>query len=61
MIKIKETTTKTITVKNIYMSGENVLLDENGNAVNIYDVFRKAYGDGVEFEVKATVKTDTES
>lgn len=61
MIKIKETNTKTITVKNVYMSGENLMLDENGEKVDIYKVLRDAYGDRTEFEIKVTVKVDTES
>lgn len=61
MIKIKETKTKTITVKNVYMSGEKLMLDENGKNVDLYKIFRDTYGDGTEFEIKVTVKVDTES
>lgn len=61
MIKIKETTTKTISVKNVYMNGENLMLDENGEAVDFYKILRDTYGDGTDFEIKVTVKVDAES
>ena len=61
MIKIKETKTKTISVKNVYMNGENLMLDENGEAVDFYKILRDTYGDGTDFEIKVTVKVDTES
>ena len=61
MIKIKETTTKTISVKNVYMNGENLMLDENGEVVDFYKILRDTYGDGTDFEIKVTVKVDAES
>ena len=61
MIKIKETKTKTISVKNVYMNGENLMLDENGEAVDFYKILRDTYGDGTDFEIKVTVKVDAES
>lgn len=61
MIKIKETKTKTISVKNVYMNGENLMLDENGEAVDFYKILRNTYGDGTDFEIKVTVKVDAES
>lgn len=61
MIKIKETKTKTISVKNVYMNGENLMLDENGKAVDLYKILRDTYGDGTDFEIKVTVKVDAES
>lgn len=61
MIKIKETKTKTISVKNVYMNGENLMLDENGKAVDFYKILRDTYGDGTDFEIKVTVKVDAES
>lgn len=61
MVKIKETKTKTINVKNVYMNGENLMLDENGKAVDFYKILRDTYGDGTDFEIKVTVKVDAES
>lgn len=58
MVKIKETKTKTVTIKDVYMSGENLLLDENGENVDVYKILRDAYGDGTEIEIKATVKAE---
>ena len=61
MIKIKETKTKTINVKNVYMNGENLMLDEDGKNVDFYKILRDTYGDGAEFEIRVTVKVDVES
>ena len=61
MVKIKETKTKTINVKNVYMNGENLMLDEDGKNVDFYKILRDAYGDGTEFEIRVTVKVDVES
>lgn len=60
MVKIKETKTKTVSIKGVYMNGDNLLLDENGNSVNLYKILRDAYGDGTDLDIKITVKTDSE-
>lgn len=60
MVKIKETKTKTVSIKGVYMNGDNLLLDENGNSVNLYKILRDAYGDGTDLDIKVTVKTDSE-
>lgn len=58
MIKVKETTNRSVTVNKVYMSGENLLLDESGDKVDLYGLIRKTYGDGTDIEIKITHKSD---
>lgn len=58
MIKIKESTNTSISIKNVYMSGENLMLDEFGEKVDLYGLISKTYGDGVEIEIKINYRSD---
>lgn len=57
MISIKETTNKAITIKDAYMDN-TTLVDEDGTPINIYEILRGTYGDGVQFTIKVSVKVD---
>ena len=57
MITIKETTNKSLTIKDAYMDG-NRLLDEDGSDVDICELLQKTYRDGVQFTIKVTAKAE---
>lgn len=61
MVKITENRTKKITIKDCYMGGENLLLDdEDGEAIDFYKILRDTFGDGVNFNITVTFKEDKE-
>lgn len=59
MITIKETINKSLTIKDAYMDGD-VLLDDDGCAININYLLQKTYKDGTQFTIKVSTKTDRE-
>lgn len=59
MITIKETTNKSLTIKDAYMDG-TTLLDDDGAEVNLYELLQKTYKDGTQFTIKVSTKVDTD-
>jgi hypothetical protein len=57
MITIKETTNKSLTIKDAYMDSKT-LVDDDGAEIDIYDLLQKTYGDGVQFTIKVSTKVD---
>lgn len=57
MITVKETINKSLTVKDAYMDG-TTLLDDNGDAIDLYELLQKTYKDGVQFTIKVSTKVD---
>lgn len=57
MISIKEITNKSLTIKEAYMDGTH-LLDEDGTEVNLEELLQRTYGDGTQFTIKVSTKTD---
>lgn len=57
MITIKETTNRSLTIKDAYMDGNN-LVDEDGANIDIADLLQRTYGDGTQFVIKVTAKAD---
>jgi hypothetical protein len=59
MITVKETTNRAITIKDAYMDG-NVLVDEDGTPINIYELLQSTYGDGVQFKISVSAKANND-
>lgn len=57
MITIKETTNKSLTIKDAYMDG-TTLLDDDGATIDIYELLQKTYRDGTQFTIKVSTKVD---
>lgn len=57
MITIKETTNKSLTIKDAYMDGYH-LLDDDGAEINLGELLQRTYGDGTQFTIKVTTKVD---
>ncbi len=57
MITIKETTNKSLTIKDAYMDG-TALLDDDGEKINIYELLQRTYKDGTQFTIKVSTKVD---
>ena len=57
MIQIKETTNKSITIKDAYMDN-STLLEEDGTAVDFYGLLQRTFGDGAQFTIKVSTKVD---
>jgi len=57
MISIKETVNKSLTIKDAYMDGKQ-LLDDDGTIIDIYDLLQKTYRDGTQFTIKVSTKVD---
>ena len=59
MITIKETTNKSLTIKDAYMDGIK-LLDEDGSDIDIYDLLHRTYKDGAQFTIKVSTKIEND-
>ena len=57
MITIKETTNKSLTIKDAYMDG-TTLLDDDGGSIDIYELLQRTYKDGTQFTIKVSTKVD---
>jgi len=57
MISIKETINKSLTIKDAYMDG-NTLLDDDGSAINLYELLQQTYKDSTQFTIKVSTKVD---
>lgn len=57
MISIKETINKSLTIKDAYMDG-NTLLDDDGSAINLYELLQQTYRDSTQFTIKVSTKVD---
>lgn len=57
MISIKETINKSLTIKDACMDG-NTLLDDDGSAINLYELLQQTYKDGTQFTIKVSTKVD---
>ena len=57
MITIKETTNKSITIKDAYMDGKQ-LCDDEGSIIDILGLLQHTYGDGAQFTIKVSTKVD---
>ena len=57
MITIKETTNKSLTIKDAYMDG-TTLLDDDGEKIDIYELLQRTYKDGTQFTIKVSTKVD---
>ena len=57
MITVKETINKSLTVKDAYMDG-TTLCDDNGDAINLYELLQRTYKDGAQFTIKVVAKAD---
>ena len=57
MISIKETTNKSLSIKDAYMDN-TTLCDDDGSAINLYELLQRTYGDGVQFIIKISTKVD---
>ncbi len=57
MITIKETTNKSLTIKDAYMDG-TTLLDDDGAVINLNELLQKTYRDGTQFTIKVSTKVD---
>ena len=56
---IKKTTTTKMTIKKCHFDGD-ILIDENGEEINVNEKLLKLFGDAVAFDVSATLKEDEE-
>lgn len=59
MITIKETTNKSLTIKDAYMDG-TTLCDDDGATVDLYTLLQKTYGDGAQFTIKVSTKVESD-
>lgn len=57
MISIKETINKSLTIKDAYMDG-NTLLDDDGSAINLYELLQQTYRDSTQFTIKVSTEVD---
>lgn len=57
MITVKETINKSLTIKDAYMDG-NILCDDDGATIDLYELLQKTYKDGTQFTIKVTTKVD---
>lgn len=57
MITIKETTNKSLTIKDAYMDG-TTLLDDDGAVINLNELLQKTYRDGTQFTIRVSTKVD---
>lgn len=57
MITIKETTNKSLTIKDAYMDG-TTLLDDDGRTIDLYNLLQRTYKDGTQFTIKVSTKID---
>ena len=59
MITIKETTNKSLTIKDAYMDGE-VLCNDDGATINLSELLHNTYGDGTQFTIKVSTKVEND-
>lgn len=57
MINVKESTSKSITIKDAYMDGAT-LCDDDGTVIDLYTFLQRTYGDGAQFTIKVSTKVD---
>lgn len=59
MITIKETTNKSLTIKDAYMDN-TTLLDDDGAEIDLYELLQKTYKDGTQFTIKVSTKVEND-
>ena len=59
MINVKETINKSVTIKDCYMDGID-LLDDDGVKINFYDLLQRTYKDGTQFTIKVSTKVESD-
>lgn len=59
MITIKETTNKSLTIKDAYMDGE-MLCDDDGATINLSELLHNTYGNGAQFTIKVSTKVESD-
>lgn len=59
MITIKETTNKSLTIKDAYMDNKS-LCDDDGATIDLYELLQNTYGDGVQFTIKVSTKVESD-
>ena len=60
MVKAIESTNRALKIKEVYLQGEHLILDEAGEQVDIYALINKVFGQGVELNISVTAKNDTD-
>ncbi len=59
MITIKETTNKSLIIKDAYMDDKS-LCDDDGATIDLYELLQNTYGDGVQFTIKVSTKVEND-
>ena len=59
MITIKETTNKSLTIKDAYMDTKK-LVDDDGAPIDLYNLLQRTYGDGAQFTIKVSTKVEND-
>lgn len=57
MIAVKETISKSLTIKDAYMD-EVTLCDDDGSKIDLYQLLQDTYRDGTQFTIKVSTKVD---
>lgn len=59
MINVKETINKSVTIKDAYMDGKE-LLNDDGAKIDFYDLLQRTYKDGTQFTIKVSTKVEND-
>ena len=59
MINVKETINKSVTIKDAYMDGKE-LLNDDGSKIDFYDLLQRTYKDGTQFTIKVSTKVEND-
>lgn len=60
MIKATENKNRSLKIKDVYLQGDNLILDEAGEKVDLYALIQKVFGVGVDLTISVTAKDDTD-
>ena len=60
MIKAVENKNRSLKIKDVYLQGENLILDEAGKKVDLYSLIQKVFGMGIDLVISVTAKDDTD-
>lgn len=60
MVKAIENKSRSLKIKDVYLQGENLILDEAGEQVDLYALIQKVFGEGVDLTISVTAKDDTD-
>lgn len=60
MIKATENKNRSLKIKDVYLQGDNLILDEAGEKVDLYALIQKVFSVGVDLTISVTAKDDTD-